>query len=235
MATEQDNGEFRRPGFRYRRQVASLALLGDERAGWRPNEFGYELWGCRAGLMFPVEKLLDYRARWLMLEESRNPFATVVMAHLKAQETRQDALERRTWKLSLVRRLYERGYGREDVLNLFRFIDWVLQLPEELDEGFWREVCQLEEVRSMPYVTSVERIGIKKGIEQGLQQGLLSEAREAVIDILETRFGEVPGDLAAAIQRVEDVSLLKRLHKQAVAVRSMQEFAQAVSTFNVQR
>jgi len=31
---------------RYRRRVASLAVLGDEREGWRPNRFGYELWGC---------------------------------------------------------------------------------------------------------------------------------------------------------------------------------------------
>jgi hypothetical protein len=43
--------------------------------------------GCRAGLHFPVVKLLDYRADWAALENSDNPFATVVMAHLKALET----------------------------------------------------------------------------------------------------------------------------------------------------
>jgi hypothetical protein len=32
-------------------------------------------------------KLLDYREEWAKLEGSDNPAATVVMAHLKAQET----------------------------------------------------------------------------------------------------------------------------------------------------
>ncbi len=63
---------------RYRRRVVSLAVLGDERAGWRPERFGYELWGCEVGLRFPTVKLLDYRARWTELEASRNPFAVVV-------------------------------------------------------------------------------------------------------------------------------------------------------------
>jgi len=44
---------------RYHRRVASLAVLGDERSGWRPEQFGYELWGCRVGLTFPTVKLLD--------------------------------------------------------------------------------------------------------------------------------------------------------------------------------
>ena len=38
----------------HRRHVASLAVLADEQAGWRPNQFSYELWGCQAGLVFPT-------------------------------------------------------------------------------------------------------------------------------------------------------------------------------------
>ena len=140
---------------RHRRRVASLAVLGDERTEWRPDQFGYALWGCKVGLTFPVVKLLDYREQWPALEESNNPFATVVMAHLKAQETRGDEEERRSWKLFLTRRLYERGYGREDVLHLFRFIDWMMRLPEALEEGFWQEVRKYEEVKHMPYITAI--------------------------------------------------------------------------------
>ena len=75
-------------------------------------------------------------------------------------------------KLALTRRLYERQFSREDVLNLFQFIDWVMSLPEELKQDFWQEVIHLEEERRMPYVTSVERIGIQKGIRQGLLEGI---------------------------------------------------------------
>ncbi len=46
---------------RYKRSVASLAVLGDERESFRPNQFGYELWGSEVKFKFPVVKLLDYQ------------------------------------------------------------------------------------------------------------------------------------------------------------------------------
>ncbi len=51
------------------------------------------------------------------------------MAHLKANKTRVDDEDRKRWKLYLTKRLYELGYRREDIINLFRFIDWVMRLP----------------------------------------------------------------------------------------------------------
>ena len=75
-------------------QVASFAILTDQDAGWRPTEFSQQLLGCGIAFNFPIAKLLDYKDRWQELEESRNPFATVVMAHLKAQETRAESLPR---------------------------------------------------------------------------------------------------------------------------------------------
>src|SRR5258708_7928537 len=48
---------------RYNRIVVSLAILGDERAGWRPDSFSYSLWGCTVGIQVPVIKLLDYADR----------------------------------------------------------------------------------------------------------------------------------------------------------------------------
>jgi hypothetical protein len=53
------------------------------------------------------------------------------------------------------------------VLDLFRFIDWVLNLPESLKREFWQELRTFEEERRMPYITSVEEIGFERGIEQG--------------------------------------------------------------------
>jgi hypothetical protein len=48
---------------------------------------------------------------------------------LKERETQHDPEARLAAKFYLVRRLYERGYTREKIINLFHFIDWVLQLP----------------------------------------------------------------------------------------------------------
>jgi len=205
---------------RYDRPVASLAVLCDERSGWRPDHFGYELWGCKVGITFPIVKVIDYVDRWEELEGSDNLFAMVVMAHLKTQDTRHNEEGRKRWKLYLVRRLYERGYQREDVINLFRFIDWIMRLSEEMEESFWAEMRQYEEDKKMEYVTSVERIGIKKGI----QQGILQKAREDVVEILEVRFELVPGSIVKNINGIDDPSVLKILLKKAATVDSLETF-----------
>ncbi|MEH1992015.1 hypothetical protein [Nostoc sp.] len=94
------------------------------------------------------------------------------MAHLKAMETRNDRIERKQQKLVLVRRLYEQGFRREDVINLFGFIDWMMTLPAQLEEEFWQEYRDFEESLSMQYVTSVERFGIEKGKLEALLKGI---------------------------------------------------------------
>ncbi|MGH7140663.1 MAG: hypothetical protein ACREHD_33440, partial [Pirellulales bacterium] len=80
---------------RYNRKVASFAILGDNRPGWRPDRFGYELWGTEVGIRFATAKLLDYAGDEAALESNTNPFAVVVLAHLKALETARDDEARR--------------------------------------------------------------------------------------------------------------------------------------------
>jgi hypothetical protein len=75
------------------------------------------------------------------------------MAHLKAQETRKDNAARKYWKFELVRQLYEKGYNRSEVFNLFTFIDWIIKLPKPLAREFWTELNTYEESRKMPYIT----------------------------------------------------------------------------------
>lgn len=203
---------------RYHRQVVSLAVLGDDRAAWRPDAFHVALWGCALRFTFPVVKLLDYQATWPALEASPNPFATVVMAHLKAQETRQDAPSRMQAKLALTRRLYELGYHREAIIQLFHFIDWLLWLPEDLRNAYWQALQQYEQEQHMPYITSVEQIGIEKGLQQGLPQGLQQGRREELLAgielALELKFGRDGLALMPELQSIEDIALLQAVRAQ---------------------
>ena len=134
---------------------------------WRPNEYGFDYPDTSLSFRFGMVKLLDYLNQWAALEASNNPFAVVVMTHLKAQETKKDKQSRKEWKLRLIRRLYEKGYNWEDIVNLFRFIDWMMVLPKGLDRSFWTELKTYEEMRKVPYITSVERIGFERGLEEG--------------------------------------------------------------------
>lgn len=192
---------------RHERKVASLAVLADNGKDWRPTEYSYELWGSRAGLRFPVVKLLDYQERWQGLETSRNPFAAVVMAHLKAMETAKDQQSRFQWKLKLVRQLYGQGHEQQDILELFRFIDWVMILPEKLEEQFWQELNRFEERQQMQYITSVERIGIKKGMQLGRQEGRMEEGRAMLKMQLTKRFKTLPRWVEERLEQATQIEL----------------------------
>ncbi len=168
--------------------VVSLAVLADERPSWRPDRHVEELWGCRTGLWFPIVKLWDYNGRWSELEASDNPFATVVMAHLKTKATRKDNKARYRWKRHLIRRLYERGYGRRDVIALVRFIDWLMVLPEPLEKRLRVEQEQFETEKKMRYVTSFERLAKEEGREEGLLRGQISLLKRQ----LKRRYHQLP-------------------------------------------
>lgn len=179
---------------RYEREVVSLAVLGDEQSAWRPQEFRYGRWGCQMRLRFPTVKLLDYA--WSALENSANPFAVVIMAHRKAQDTAQDAQGRLRWKLHLIKGLYERGYSRQDILELFRLLDWIMRLPEQLELRFRDAIRQFEEEKHMPYISSIERLGREEGIQQGQQE----KAKNLIQSLLIKRFGVLDEELSSVIE-----------------------------------
>jgi hypothetical protein len=154
---------------RYNREVVSLAVLADDDPDWRPNRFAYGRWGSRTGIEFRSVKLLDYAPHVQALEADPNPFATVVLAHLKALETRRSPADRQAWKLRLVRGLYERGLGTEDVRLFFRFIDWILVLPPVLENLFLEEIHRHEEEKHMPFVPSFERRARTEELHRGIE------------------------------------------------------------------
>ncbi|HTU23186.1 MAG TPA: hypothetical protein VMG10_34440 [Gemmataceae bacterium] len=204
---------------RYNRQVVTLAVLADDRANWRPDRFAYDVWGCRLDFQFPVLKLLDFVGREAILEASDNPFALVTRAHLATLQTRQDAGSRHAWKVQLVRELYERGMSRDDVLQLFRIIDWMMDLPAVLEQLFKQEAEQIEQERTMPYVTSVERLAIRE------------ERIHLLIRALERRLKiTVPEELAARIRGTTDPALLEKWFDLACEAASLEEFQQRMQS-----
>ena len=212
---------------RYGKRVASLAILTDSNASWRPERFEYELFDCRVLLDFPTIKLLDYEGKWADLEASVNPFAVVVMAHLQTLQTRHKVDERYAAKLSLAKLLYQRNYSRHDILELFRFIDWLMALPPELEDKFMSDIATYETRERKPYVTSVERIATQRGLEQGLEQG----TRMMVLESLRIRFGELPSDLVAQLEEISDVGLLKQLQRQVILADSLVAFVEQLDDF----
>ncbi len=78
----------------FRQVPISLAILCDESLSWRPNRYDVDYPDTSLSFRFGTVKLLDWRdagaprVRMDELESSDNPFATVVLAHLKVIETK---------------------------------------------------------------------------------------------------------------------------------------------------
>ncbi len=185
---------------RFGRIPVSLAILCDESLNWRPNRHRVELPYTVHDFTFGVVKLLDYRMQWPELESSKNPFSTVVMAHLKMLETKPDEQQRKYWKLSLIRGLYDKGYGKQEIINLYRFIDWVMILPTDLEQECWNELKAFEEERKMTYVTTGERIGYERGKEEGIESGRKEAGFSLLLRILSRKFEDIPSNIQTQIR-----------------------------------
>ena len=71
------------------------------------------------------------------------------------------------------------------------------------------------------YESSVVQHFAEQGIKQGIEQGTV----EALLDVLEIRFGLAASDpLAARIGTINDVQHLKQLHRTAIQVPSLEAF-----------
>ena len=67
--------------------------------------------------------------------------------------------------------------------------------------------------------------GIKQGIEQGIERGGRERTIEALLEVLEIRFGLAASDpLVARIEATDDVPRLKQLHRAAIQVPSLDAF-----------
>jgi hypothetical protein len=127
----------------------------------------------------------------------------VVLAHLAAQATRDDAQARLGRKLALTRRLYERGLAKQRIIDLYRFLDWILRLPEDLELHYTDAIFAIEESLKMPYVSFVER----RGLANGQALGQIRGAAMLLRDQLEERFGTLPAEAAERLDRADQERL----------------------------
>lgn len=171
---------------RYQVDVVSLAVLADTNSNYRPNTFYFNRSGTEITFTYPMVKLVDFEseANWASLESDNNIFALLVMAQIKAKRLKGNNEGLFDFRLGLTRSLYIRGYNREQVVELFHFIGWMIRLPEMLEYRLVEAVKRVEEEFKMPYINTVEQYGIKQGIEQGRRE---AEERAAEEQLKNTR------------------------------------------------
>jgi hypothetical protein len=208
---------------RYQRNVVSLAVLADERVNWRPDHYEFALWGFRVRMEFPIAKLLDLATAPNDLETNPNPFAPLTLAHMRTMETKNDLEKRCGWKFRLVKSLYTRGLSADRVRKLFRCIDWMMDLPKELENSFWQDVDRFEKENQMPFIDIATRKGMEQGEEIGKAIGIQHGIIESILLDWEIRFGEVDSTYREELQSLPDVDLLRKILRAGKTANSMEE------------
>ncbi|MGH7451529.1 MAG: cytosolic protein [bacterium] len=199
---------------KFRRTVISLAVLTDDNPKFRPNEYCRAICGCEVIFRYPLVKIIDYRDRLVELEASPHPFAIIVRAYLKTLETKGNVRERYTWKKHFLLELYQRGMERETLLAIHKFIDWIMELPDELEAEINKGIETIEET-TMPHMTSAQRIDMKRGLAKG------------IATVLELKFGEAGQPLSERtnklIYKIKPPETFEKLMEQLKYARSLAE------------
>jgi hypothetical protein len=69
----------------------------------------------------------------------------------------------------------------------------------------------------------------KEYVDEGMEKGMLSEAREMVLEALDTKFSsDVPADVHAQIQALNNKILLKRLLRSAIQSKDIDGFRKSI-------
>ena len=176
----------------------TLVVLTDSDPQFYPSSFEIKKHGRYLRVDFQVAKLLYLTRATTSPEHRGNPFAFVTKAHMEVQRRSGNAKEGLKYELKkeLALHLYQAGFKPTYIRSLLLFLDWLLQLPRELEWKLMGEITDKTGGKSMPYVTSWERMGIEKGIEQGIEKGKkegeqigrLEEKQEVLMRQLERKF-----------------------------------------------
>ena len=206
---------------RYKRPVASLAVLADKHKQWKPTSYSFSVLGCKLSFEFPVAKLTDYEKRLDELLVSDNAFGWITAAHILTQKTRKQHQERYEAKLRLVRILYQHRWDKQRIIDLLYIADWLMQLPEWLNSRVWQELETIEEKENMEYITSIERIGMVKGqynlLKRQLERrfGLLPEWVSEKLKSAKSKDLEAWADAILTAPTIEDVFKKSKLSKKS--------------------
>ncbi|MDJ0841545.1 MAG: hypothetical protein QNK37_33870 [Acidobacteriota bacterium] len=173
---------------KYQQRVISMAIMADLDDVWRPDSFSYGGYGSNMSLNYKVVKLIDYEEEKLI--QSENPFAIVILAHLNAiknagdDETQQTTRARA--KKNLLRMALTRNYSRDQIRHLTLFIDWVMNVPEDLDNQLKEDLHNEVGEKKMQYITGWERrakkAGRREGMLEGERKGMLEGERKGKLE-----------------------------------------------------
>lgn len=227
--------------------IVSIVVYADKNPHWRPDRYVQELPGTRLDFQFHAVKLLDLDEAMLTAQaQNRNPAAFMLLAFRKAMETEQNVELRYEARKQLITLTIEYGYNADEQAHLLRLMEWVLMLPEVLEQQVEKLVEEYKREHGTTFVSRLERRAIREGLEQGLEQGIaqgiaqgieqaLEEVRDALMRMLIRRFGEEAESIRVDIRQIRTLELLKPLFESVLDATSLEDYRAQVQDILAQQ
>ncbi|MCS7300254.1 MAG: Rpn family recombination-promoting nuclease/putative transposase [Fimbriimonadales bacterium] len=222
--------------------IVSVVIYADKNPHWRPNRYVQELPGTRLEFEFHTVKLLDLDESTLVEEaKQRNPAALMLLAFRKAIETEQEVQMRFDARKQLVTLMMEYGYHEDDQAHILRLMEWVLMLPEVLEQQVEELIEEYKRKRRTTFVSRLERRAIERGFAEGLAEGRtkgraegLAEGRaEGLAEGRAEGLAEGRAEGRAALQRALMRTLIRRFGDTAESARSTVEACSSIESLEM--
>lgn len=209
---------------KYRRRILPVAVFAYDQPRDEPDTFslGFSFLDV---LRFRFYKLELKKLYWRDFIQSDNPVAAALlskMGFLPEEKVRV--------RIEFLRMLARMKLDPARMELTAAFFETYLRLSPEEEEEFNRQLGRIDqkEVEAiMQLTTSWHEKGRMEGRAEGeaigLQQGELKATRAAILDFLESRFGECPAGVAASLEGLKELEQLKKLRREVFKADSLEE------------
>lgn len=179
---------------RYERPITALAIYTDSQKKFHVNEYRYEFWGTEIIYRFNAFALPDHSPE--ELAASDNVFAIVLEAARMGlrRSVKDDVIM--NMKLSIVRRLVERGYDVNTVRKISNFIRYYVHFAKpENSVKFEKELDLIYKNRKSmgieeAILAEVKQEGRQEGRQEGLEGGIQLAKRHIIANGLKNGVSE---------------------------------------------
>ncbi len=198
---------------KYAVDLAALAIFTYKTA--HKYDFHYGVYGTTLAYRYNTACVANYAEEELL--DSRNPFALVCLAVQYDNLYRNDEEQKFKLKRKLISMLRARDYLKEEIIELFEFIDDALYLTDTMKNSILDDevISILEEEIPMAYISGFRQRamaeGETKGMIEGETKGMMKGLVEGIQGMLEIKFGNVPSDLQHKISAISDLAKLESL------------------------
>ena len=114
--------------------------------------------------------------------------------------------------------------AKADLLAGMSLLSGLVYAPETISEIISKEGI-MDILRESSFAQYLKQEGIEEGFEQGVEQGERRSTIEAILEVLEIRFGlSKAHPLSTHIAAIDDLQHLKQLHRAAIQVPNLEAF-----------